>query len=128
MGYLHEYTAFIIKRPNTTKGITMKAIGYLQPQSIDQASALIDIELPTPIATGRDLLVNVKAVSVNPVDTKIRTSAAPAEGQHKILGWDAVGEVVGVGEQTELFKVGDTVWYAGDITRTGSNAEYQLVD
>ena len=106
----------------------MKAIGYLQPQPIDQKDALIDIELPVPEATGRDLLINIHAVSVNPVDTKIRMSAAPEEGQYKILGWDAVGEVVAVGDQTELFKVGDPVWYAGDITRAGSNAEYQLVD
>jgi zinc-binding alcohol dehydrogenase family protein len=106
----------------------MKAIGYLQPQPIDQKDALIDIELPVPEATGRDLLINIHAVSVNPVDTKIRMSAAPEEGQYKVLGWDAVGEVVAVGDQTELFKVGDPVWYAGDITRAGSNAEYQLVD
>jgi len=106
----------------------MKATGYLQPQPIDQKDALIDIELPVPEATGRDLLINIHAVSVNPVDTKIRMSAAPEEGQYKVLGWDAVGEVVAVGDQTELFKVGDPVWYAGDITRAGSNAEYQLVD
>ncbi len=106
----------------------MKATGYLQPQPIDKKEALIDIELPVPKATGRDLLVNIRAVSVNPVDTKIRISATPEAGQYKILGWDAVGEVVAVGEQTELFTVGDQVWYAGDITRAGSNAEFQLVD
>lgn len=106
----------------------MKAIGYLQSLPIDQQDALMDIELPTPEAGGRDLLVKVQAISVNPVDTKIRMRAAGENGQHKILGWDAVGEVVAVGDQTELFKVGDQVWYAGDITRSGSNAEYQLVD
>lgn len=106
----------------------MKAIGYLQPQSIEHADSLVDIEIPTPMADGRDLLVRVHAVSVNPVDTKVRISASPEAGQHKILGWDAVGEVVATGGQVELFKVGDQVWYAGDITRAGSNAEFQLVD
>ncbi|MDW3094967.1 MAG: zinc-binding alcohol dehydrogenase family protein [Gammaproteobacteria bacterium] len=106
----------------------MKAIGYLHPKSIDEADALVDIEIPTPQAQGRDLLVKVQAVSVNPVDTKVRASASPEPGQYKILGWDAVGEVVAIGNDVELFKVGDKVWYAGDITRAGSNAEYQLVD
>ena len=106
----------------------MKAIGYLQASPIDQSDALVDIELPTPQASGRDLLVKVKAVSVNPVDTKIRAAVSPEAGQYKILGWDAVGEIVAVGDQVELFKVGDEVWYAGDLTRAGSNAEYQLVD
>ncbi len=106
----------------------MKAIGYFTPQSIDQQDALIDMELPTPVAAGRDLLIRVEAISVNPVDTKVRASAEPEKGEPKILGWDAVGEVVAVGETTEHFQVGDRVWYAGDITRQGSNAEYQLVD
>lgn len=106
----------------------MKAIGYLKSLAIEQADSLVDIEIETPEATGRDLLVKVAAISVNPVDTKIRMRAEGADGQHKILGWDAVGEVVAVGEETELFKVGDQVWYAGDITRSGSNAEFQLVD
>lgn len=107
----------------------MKAIGYLKSLAIEQTDSLVDIEIATPKATGRDLLVKVAAISVNPVDTKVRMRAEPADGdQHKILGWDAVGEVIAVGDQTELFKVGDQVWYAGDITRTGSNAEFQLVD
>ena len=106
----------------------MKAIGYLHPGTIEQEDALVDIDIPAPQAKGRDLLVKVQAVSVNPVDTKIRTSSTPEAGQYKILGWDAVGEVVAIGDQVELFKVGDQVWYAGDITRSGSNAEYQLVD
>ena len=106
----------------------MKAIGYLKSLPIEQAESLVDIEIATPEATGRDLLVKVAAISVNPVDTKVRMRAEPADENHKILGWDAVGEVVAVGDQTELFKVGDQVWYAGDITRSGSNAEYQLVD
>lgn len=106
----------------------MKAIGYLKSLPIDQADSLINIEIPTPEATGRDLLVKVAAISVNPVDTKVRMRAEPEGDEHKILGWDAVGKVVALGDQTELFKVGDLVWYAGDITRSGSNAEYQLVD
>ncbi len=106
----------------------MKAVGYLKSFPIDQQDSLIDIEIPTPEATGRDILVKVAAISVNPVDTKIRMRAEPEGDEHKIMGWDAVGEVVAVGDQTELFKVGDQVWYAGDITRSGSNAEYQLVD
>ncbi len=106
----------------------MKAIGYLHPKSIDQPDALVDFEIPMPEAQGRDLLVKVYAVSVNPVDTKVRVSVMPEVGQYKILGWDAVGEVVATGDQVELFKVGDQVWYAGDLTRAGSNAEYQLVD
>jgi zinc-binding alcohol dehydrogenase family protein len=106
----------------------MKAIGYLHPQPIEQKDALVDIDIPMPQAMGRDLLVKVQAVSVNPVDAKVRGSATPEAGQYKILGWDAVGEVVAVGEQVELFNVGDQVWYAGDITRAGSNAEFQLVD
>jgi NADPH2:quinone reductase len=106
----------------------MKAIGYLTPQAIDQSDSLIDIEVPVPKATGRDLLVKVQAISVNPVDVKIRANVAPEAGQHKIIGWDAVGEIVATGDSVELFKVGDLVWYAGDLTRSGSNAEYQLVD
>lgn len=106
----------------------MKAIGYLKSLPIDQANSLVDIEIARPTAVGRDLLVKVAAISVNPVDTKVRMRAEGADGQHKILGWDAVGEVLAVGDQAELFKVGDQVWYAGDITRSGSNAEYQLVD
>ncbi|MFK4754203.1 zinc-binding alcohol dehydrogenase family protein [Oceanobacter antarcticus] len=106
----------------------MKAVGYLQPRAIQEPDALVDIELPMPTATGRDVLVKVQAVSVNPVDTKVRSSAAAEAGQYKVLGWDAVGEVVAIGDQVTLFKVGDAVWYAGDITRSGSNAEFQLVD
>ncbi|KEI72144.1 zinc-binding alcohol dehydrogenase family protein [Endozoicomonas elysicola] len=106
----------------------MKAIGYLQPKTIDQQDALMDIDLPMPQVSNRDLMVKVKAISVNPVDTKIRANVGSEDGQYKVLGWDAVGEVVAIGDQVELFNVGDEVWYAGDLTRQGSNAEYQLVD
>jgi len=106
----------------------MKAVGYQQPQPIEKQDSLIDIELPKPVATERDLLVKVNAISVNPVDTKIRAKAKPNEGEYKVLGWDAVGEVVAVGDNTEFYSVGDKVWYAGDITRPGANAEFHLVD
>lgn len=107
----------------------MKAVGYQTPQPIDQPDALLDITLPEPVATGRDLLVEVKAVSVNPVDTKVRKSALPADGQtHKVLGWDASGIVKAVGPDVTLFQPGDRVWYAGSIARAGTNAELHLVD
>lgn len=106
----------------------MKAIAYREPLPIEHANALLDLELPEPRATGRDLLVRVRAVSVNPVDTKIRRNSAPAAGQAKVLGWDAAGVVEAVGDQVTLFKPGDRVFYAGDITRPGSNAELQVVD
>lgn len=106
----------------------MKAVAYLKAQSIEQPGALQDIELPMPNANGRDLLVKVKAVSVNPVDTKIRANVSPDVGEYKVIGWDAVGEVVEIGDKVEFFNVDDRVWYAGDLTRSGCNAEYQLVD
>ncbi|WP_461538255.1 zinc-binding alcohol dehydrogenase family protein [Spongorhabdus nitratireducens] len=106
----------------------MKAVGYLKSLPIDDVDSLVDIELPQPIASGRDLLVRVKAIAVNPVDYKIRQNVAPEDGNYKVLGWDAVGEVVAAGENVSQFKPGDTVFYAGDLTRQGSNAEYQLVD
>jgi len=106
----------------------MKAIGYTQPLSVDNAEALLDITLPDPVAGGRDLLVEVRAIAVNPVDTKVRKSATPAVGEHKVLGWDAVGIVQAVGPGAELFKPGDRVWYAGSITRAGANSQLHLVD
>lgn len=106
----------------------MKAVAYQNTLPIDNPAALQDIELPDPIATGRDLLVEVKGISVNPVDTKIRAGRQPAAGQWGVLGWDAAGIVRAVGPDVTLFKPGDRVWYAGDITRPGSNAELQLVD
>ena len=107
----------------------MRAIGYQRPQAISEPSALLDIQLPEPQAQGRDLLVEVQAVSVNPVDTKVRASVAPAEGQsHKVLGWDASGIVRAVGPEVQLFQPGDRVYYAGSITRPGSNSQLHLVD
>ncbi|MDG3086484.1 zinc-binding alcohol dehydrogenase family protein [Vibrio hannami] len=106
----------------------MKAIGYQRALPINDPESLQDIELPKPVASGKDLLVKVGAISVNPVDTKVRMRAEPAEGEYKVLGWDAVGTVEQVGDECSLFKPGDRVWYAGDLTRSGTNAEFQLVD
>jgi zinc-binding alcohol dehydrogenase family protein len=106
----------------------MKAVAYQKPLSIGSTDSLVDIELPDPLAQGHDLLVEVKAVSVNPVDTKVRRSAKPIEGEWKVLGWDAAGIVRAVGPDVTLFKAGDRVWYAGSITRPGSDSELHLVD
>lgn len=106
----------------------MYAVGYKLAGSIDRDDALVDIKLPTPVAGGRDILVEVKAVSVNPVDTKVRKSAQPDEGAWKLLGWDAAGVVTAVGPDVTLFAPGDEVFYAGSLARPGTNAEYHLVD
>ncbi|PYE99003.1 zinc-binding alcohol dehydrogenase family protein [Rhodopseudomonas faecalis] len=106
----------------------MKAVGYQKSLPIDDAAALLDIELPKPEPAGRDLLVAVKAVSVNPVDTKVRLRATPLEGEFKVLGYDAAGVVEAVGPEVKLFKPGDQVFYAGSIQRSGTNAEFHLVD
>ncbi|WP_322003254.1 zinc-binding alcohol dehydrogenase family protein [Marinobacter alexandrii] len=106
----------------------MKAVGYTESLPINDPNALQDVELPQPVAEGRDLLVRVRAIGVNPVDFKVRQRAAPEPGEVKVLGWDAVGEVAATGEGVSLFKPGDQVYYAGDVTRQGSNAEYQTVD
>ena len=106
----------------------MKAIGLYKYLPIEDPDSLIDIEVPQPKATGHDLLVAVKAISVNPVDTKVRSPKDLLEKTPKVLGWDAAGEVIAIGEKVEHFTAGDQVFYAGDITRSGSNSEYQLVD
>lgn len=106
----------------------MKAVGYSKSLPITDAKALEDIDIPQPEAKGRDLLVKIKAIAVNPVDTKIRRGAEPEAGEYKVIGWDAVGEVVAVGENVTVFEPGDLVYYAGDVTRAGCNAEFQLVD
>lgn len=106
----------------------MKAVGYRTAGAIDRHDALVDIDLETPVARGRDLLVAVRAVSVNPVDTKVRQGVAPEGDAWKIPGWDAAGVVIAVGETVEGFAVGDEVYYAGALDRPGTNAEYHLVD
>ncbi|APE06330.1 MAG: zinc-binding alcohol dehydrogenase family protein [Alteromonas sp.] len=105
----------------------MKAVGYTRSLAISEENALEDIEVDKPTATGRDLLIKISAIAVNPVDCKIRQRVEP-EGQPKILGWDAVGEVVETGSDVTAFNVGDRVYYAGDLTRQGTNAQYQAVD
>ena len=105
----------------------MKAISYIDGMDHGFQNPLVDIEKAMPSLKDRDLLVRVKAISVNPVDTKVRRNPVVA-GNMRILGWDAVGEVVEVSSGVQHFKVGDQVWYAGDLTRDGSNAEYQAVD
>ncbi len=110
----------------------MKAVALTRYLPIDDPEALQDLELPRPDPGPRDLLVRVEAVSVNPVDTKLRASrpanAGTVESPPRILGFDAAGVVEAVGAEVSLFQPGDEVYYAGDVTRPGSNARYQLVD
>lgn len=106
----------------------MKAIGLYKYLPIEDKESLEDMTLAEPEVSGHDLLVAVKAVSVNPVDTKIRSPKKEIETEPRILGWDAAGEVVAVGSKVEHFAVGDPVYYAGDITRSGTNSELHLVD
>jgi zinc-binding alcohol dehydrogenase family protein len=106
----------------------MRAVGYRQSLPITAESSLVDLELPEPVAAGRDLLVAVRAISVNPVDTKVRVRAQPAEGGASVLGWDVAGTVKAVGPEVTAFRPGDAVFYAGAIDRSGGNAELHLVD
>ena len=105
----------------------MKAVGFNQPRAIEDVHALEDIELDQPQPGPRDLLVAVEAVSVNPVDTKVRQRPLADKG-HKVLGFDAAGRVEAVGSEVRGFLPGDRVWYAGAMQRQGSNAQYQCVD
>lgn len=108
----------------------MKAIGFKTSLKIEEQESFIEFETSKPTPGAQDLLIKISAVSVNPVDFKIRQSAAKDTVLEtpKIIGWDAVGVVEAVGENVKLFKVGDEVYYAGDLTKQGSNAEYQIVD
>ncbi|RJG13349.1 zinc-binding alcohol dehydrogenase family protein [Pseudomonas cavernicola] len=106
----------------------MKAIAYYQSLAIDNPESLQDIELPEPTPGPRDLLVEVRAISVNPVDTKIRQNVQPENGQAKVLGWDVAGVVKVVGSDVSLFEVGDKVFYAGALNRAGGNSERHVVD
>ena len=108
----------------------MKAISFRQHLPIDQPESLIDVTIDRPTFGPRDLLVEVKAISVNPVDTKIRKGGGPGQpvGDLKILGWDAAGVVVEAGSEVQRFAVGDEVYYAGALNRPGSYAEFQAVD
>lgn len=106
----------------------MKAVAYRTPGAIDRDDALQDIILEKPSAGGRDLLVRILAVSVNPVDTKVRRRAAPEGTGWRVLGFDASGVVEQIGPEVQHFKPGDAVYYAGSIARPGTNSEYHLVD
>lgn len=106
----------------------MKAVALTRYLPIENPESLVDIELEKPTPTGRDLLVAVKAIAVNPVDTKVRAPKEKVEPEPKVLGWDAAGIVEAVGADVTLFKPGDEVFYAGDITRPGANSEFQLID
>ncbi|UUY10426.1 zinc-binding alcohol dehydrogenase family protein [Pseudomonas sp. J452] len=106
----------------------MKAIAYYQSLPIDHPEALQDVQLAEPQPGDHDLLVEVKAISVNPVDTKIRRNVQPEAGQAKVLGWDVAGVVKAVGAQVKQFRPGDRVFYAGAIDRPGANSELHVVD
>lgn len=106
----------------------MKAVGLYKYLPIEAEESFLDLAIETPKASGHDLLVQVQAISINPVDTKLRAPKDIVEETPRVLGWDAVGIVREVGDDVELFQVGDSVYYAGDVTRQGSYAEFQLVD
>ena len=106
----------------------MKAVAVKRYLPISNPESLLDVDLPRPTPAGRDLLVAIKAIAVNPVDYKVRAPKDKVEDTPRVLGWDAAGVVEAVGPDVTGFKVGDKVFYAGDITRPGSNSEFQLVD
>jgi zinc-binding alcohol dehydrogenase family protein len=106
----------------------MKAVGLYRYLPISNPEALIDLDIDKPQPTGRDLLVKVEAISVNPVDYKVRAPKDTVEKTPRVLGWDAAGTVAAVGPDVTLFKVGDPVFYAGSIMRPGANSEFHLVD
>lgn len=106
----------------------MKAIALTRYLSIDHPESLLDVNLPVPLPGPHDLLVQVQAISVNPVDVKVRAPKEKIEPNPRVLGWDAAGIVSQVGAAVTLFKPGDRVYYAGDLTRQGSNSEFQLVN
>ncbi|KEO72657.1 NADPH:quinone reductase [Anditalea andensis] len=108
----------------------MKAIGFKKSLHIDEADSFIEFEKEIPTAEGRDILVKIEAISVNPVDYKIRKNSLKDTQQDipKVIGWDAIGTVEATGDEVTLFKKGDRVYYAGDLTRDGSNQEFQIVD
>lgn len=106
----------------------MKAIGLYRYLPITDPESLLDLEIETPVPTGRDMLVRVKAISVNPVDVQVRAPRPDIEQAPLILGWDVAGVVEAVGPDCALFQPGDEVYYAGDLNRPGGNSEFHLVD
>lgn len=105
----------------------MRAVGYFKYLPIEHTESLLDIEVPKPAPQGRDILVEVKAISANPADPIVRAYDQTGEGPY-ILGWDAAGVVEQVGPECTLFQPGDEVFYAGSIIRPGCNSEFHLVD
>ncbi len=109
----------------------MKAVALTQYLPIEAPDSFVDVDIPKPEPTGRDILIAVKAVAVNPVDTKVRGGRGkhgPVDNPPRVIGWDASGRVEAIGDEVTLFKPGDEVWYAGDITRPGCNSEFQIID
>ena len=106
----------------------MKAIGFDRPLPISDSAALLDLELPTPELLPHDVLVEVRAIAVNPADVKVRAAHTPPPGNYRILGWDAAGVVQAVGSAVQDFRAGDEVYYAGAINRPGAYAQLQAVD
>jgi NADPH:quinone reductase len=106
----------------------VKAVGLYRNLPIDDPESLVDLEVPQPAPSGRELLVEVKAISVNPVDYKVRARPDPNAQLPRILGWDVAGVVREVGPSAQLFKPGDEVYYAGSINKPGANSEYHVVD
>jgi NADPH2:quinone reductase len=109
----------------------MKAVALTQYLPIEAPDSFVNVDIPKPEPTGHDILVAVKAVAVNPVDTKVRGGRGkhgPVENPPRVIGWDASGRVEAIGDEVTLFKPGDEVWYAGDITRPGCNSEFQIID
>ena len=109
----------------------MKAVALTQYLPIDRPESFLDVDLPKPAPSGHDVLIALRAVAVNPVDTKVRAGRGKEgviEDPPRVIGWDASGIVEAIGDKVTLFKPGDEVWYAGDITRAGCNSEFQVVD
>ena len=106
----------------------MRAIGYTDRGPISAEAAVVEFEMAKPRPGANDLLVEVRGISVNPVDIKVRANRQPPSEQPLVLGFDAAGIVEEVGATTTRFKPGDEVFYAGDITRPGTNAEFHVVD
>ncbi|TWI59088.1 zinc-binding alcohol dehydrogenase family protein [Halalkalibacter nanhaiisediminis] len=106
----------------------MKAVGLYKYLPIENQESLVDLDIERPTPTSRDILVKVKAIAVNPVDTKVRKPKEKVESEPQILGWDVAGIVEEIGPDCTLFQPGDEVFYAGSITRQGGNSEFHLVD
>ncbi|MBR0559807.1 zinc-binding alcohol dehydrogenase family protein [Neokomagataea anthophila] len=105
----------------------MKAFGHTRATHLTDKDALVELSIPTPEPGLHDVIVEISAISINPVDTKLRQTA-PSDGQARILGYDACGTIVATGGNVYNFRSGDRVFYAGSAARSGSNAQYQAVD